>query len=1098
MSKAKAGLLTLLFIVCISVFPEQASAAPATSSTTLSIAPGSSAVAGTAVTLTAAVTQLVGGTAVPLTQGIVVFCNANAAFCEDSSIYGTAQLTSAGTATIRLTLGVGSYSITAEFQGTSSVLASVSGPQPLTVTANASYSSFTSIAASGGVGNYTLTGTVAALGKDLPTGTVLFLDTSNGNSMIGTAGLNPATLGFTLLSAPGSPLTVGQLPQAAVMGDFNNDGKLDLAVLTNTTSEEYGTLVSIQLGNGDGTFQPPVTYPTNGAYSPAMAMGDFNGDGNLDLAFADEVDSTISILFGNGDGTFRSGPVYALGAGISPNFLVAADFNHDGNPDLAVLSFSESIFILLGQGDGTFQLELQPCGTPPCPPLTFPAGPLPIQMALADLNGDGNADLVVVDSGRDTFQGGLSVLLGLGDGTFLTPPLLPLAGTPSALVAADFNRDGFPDIALTSFNQTGVDVLLANGDGTFQPPAAYATSFGTDAIATGDFQGTGQMDLMIADIENAVSLLLNHGDGTGSFQSEILFPAGTQPIGIAVGDLNGDGLPDLAVLDNANNQAIASGTTILLAAQTETAIATGAAVYGTGIHNLAASYSGDAERDAGQSSTVPLAATAQTVSATILTAAPNPAIAGQAITLTATVTPAAAATAGGLVNFYAGAAFLGASALNPSAIATLTTNLPAGVSSLSAVYSGTAALAASTSVGLNVTVNPIQTATTLVVAPNPVSFGQAAILTATVAPAPAGVTAGTVNFYGGTTLLGTSAPNPSGLATFATSNLPSGSSILTAVYSGSAGFAASTSTAVSEMVTPTAIATSTALVASMNPVAIGQSLTLTATVSPVPTGNLPGTVSFYSGSTWLGVETLGGSGAATFTTSNLGVGSDHITAAYSGNEAFGPSTSSAVAETVTTAFTVTAPAASVTLAPGTPATLTIAIPPVGGTFNGVVTLSTFGLPPGATASFNPPTVTPGSAGAQSVLTIQPAAQSASIPAGQMPPRLGGIPGALFSLTIVSLILSSFTVFSFSLNPALNLNPVLCGAGLARNRLPRAFVLACVLTTVGVATSLLTGCGSGGAAAAKTPPAQTDTQYTLTVIGTSGSFQASTTVTVVVQ
>jgi hypothetical protein len=205
-----------------------------------------------------------------------------------------------------------------------------------------------------------------------------------------------------------------------------------------------------------------------------------------------------------------------------------------------------------------------------------------------------------------------------------------------------------------------------------------------------------------------------------------------------------------------------------------------------------------------------------------------------------------------------------------------------------------------------------------------------------------------------------------------------------------------------------------------------------------------------------------------------------------------------VAETVTTAFTVTAPAASVTLAPGTPATLTIAIPPVGGTFNGVVTLSTFGLPPGATASFNPPMVTPGSAGAQSVLTIQPAAQTASIPAGQMPPRLGGIPGALFSLTIVSLILSSFTVFIFSLNPALNLNPVLCGAGLARNRLPRAFVLACVLTTVGVATSLLTGCGSGGAAAAKTPPAQTDTQYTLTVIGTSGSFQASTTVTVVVQ
>jgi hypothetical protein len=169
---------------------------------------------------------------------------------------------------------------------------------------------------------------------------------------------------------------------------------------------------------------------------------------------------------------------------------------------------------------------------------------------------------------------------------------------------------------------------------------------------------------------------------------------------------------------------------------------------------------------------------------------------------------------------------------------------------------------------------------------------------------------------------------------------------------------------------------------------------------------------------------------------------------------------------------------------------------VGGAFNGAVTLSTFGLPPGATASFNPPTVTPGSAGAQSVMTIQPAAQSASIPARQIPARLGAIPGAIFSLTIVSLLISSFAIFS--LNPVLSRNAVLRGAGLVGKPLLRALVLACLLTGVGVTTSLLNGCGGGGRSAAKTPPAQTDSQYTLTVIGTSGTFQASTTVTVVVQ
>jgi hypothetical protein len=133
---------------------------------------------------------------------------------------------------------------------------------------------------------------------------------------------------------------------------------------------------------------------------------------------------------------------------------------------------------------------------------------------------------------------------------------------------------------------------------------------------------------------------------------------------------------------------------------------------------------------------------------------------------------------------------------------------------------------------------------------------------------------------------------------------------------------------------------------------------------------------------------------------------------------------------------------------------------------------------GATASFNPPTVTPGSAGAQSVLTIQLATQAAMTPVGEAPLRRRGFPSALFSL-------------------AISLTTVLFGAGFGRKRLPRAFVLACMLIGAGVATSLFTACGAG-ASATKTPPAQTENNYTITVIGMSGSFQASTTVTLVVQ
>ena len=202
------------------------------------------------------------------------------------------------------------------------------------------------------------------------------------------------------------------------------------------------------------------------------------------------------------------------------------------------------------------------------------------------------------------------------------------------------------------------------------------------------------------------------------------------------------------------------------------------------------------------------------------------------------------------------------------------------------------------------------------------------------------------------------------------------------------------------MTAPTAVVTTATLTVSPNPLADGQPATLTATVTPAPTGSPAGTISFYSGTTLLGTGTLNASGVATFATSSLVPGADSVTAVYPGNAGFAASTSSAVSETVTTAYTVTAPATPVPIAPGGAAIIDITVPPLGGAFDGVVTLSATGLPPGATATFNPPTVTPGSAGAPTVLTIQLATLTASNLSRDISANHGGLLVPLFGLGFV--------------------------------------------------------------------------------------------------
>ena len=829
--KSYFALVVLMAGVC--ALPQMAHGIEVQTTTALTISPAS-VDAGVAATLTAIVMR---GTD-PITRGVVVFCDANATHCEGSAIFGTAQLTSSGTATLKLILGVDTYSIDAIFLGTHGNPTSTSAAHTLTVNGNASYASSTTISEGGSAGNYTLAATVAAFGRPVPSGRVSFLGRSNPNFVAGAAALDPITLGFSLTPAAGLS-AVGYLPYSVAAGDFNNDGKMDLAVPNGNST------VSVLLGNGDGTFQPSAIYNTDPNGTPyTIAIGDFNGDGNIDLVVtnslgglvdcADRNPDTVSILLGNGDGTFQPQHTFAVGFGVQG--VAVGDFNDDGSSDVAVTNnTNNSVSVLLGNGDGTFQ-----------PRLTYAVGNQPSSISTADFNGDGQADLVVSNLGDNT----VSILLGNGDGTFQPQVTYATGNYPVGVAVGDFNGDGNPDLVVANSNDSTVSVLLGKGDGTFRSQVTYATGSYPFGATVGDFNGDGKTDLAIPNfVDSTVNIFLGKGDGT--FRPQLTYAGGNYPVGIAVGDFNGDGLMDVATADHTESSVVR----VLLSEQTETATISGVSVYGQGTHNALASYVGDASHAASQSTTVPLMGVAQ-ITTTRLTASLNPGIAGQLVTFTATVSPAFIGIPSGTVSLHSGAILLGTANVNSSGIATYTTSsLSPGSHSITAVYSGNGDFATSTSSPLIETIKGFTltaTRTTLTASLNSVAAGELVTFTATVKPAPTMAPTGTVKFYAGTVLLRTVAVTDAGVAPFTTASLAPGSHSITAVYSGNADFATSTSAPLIETIKEfTLTATRTTLTASLNSVAAGELVTFTATVKPAPTMAPIGAVSFYAGTVLL-------------------------------------------------------------------------------------------------------------------------------------------------------------------------------------------------------------------------------------------------------
>lgn len=637
--------------------------AAADTSTTLTVTSSGKAVtsvaSGTPVTLTAAVKA--GSTA--LTTGQINFCDATATYCDEIHRVGSAQLTDAETAALTLVPGMGSHSYKAVFAGTNGDAVSSSSAVGLAVTA--STATTTTIAQSGDPGDYTLTATVTGQGLLSPTGTVSFVDTSNSNSVLGSASLSNTNTALSWVNSQ-TPATA-TAPSSVVVGDFNGDGIPDVAV-TNSSSNN----LTILLGNGDGTFTASSSNPSAGTVPFYITSGDFNRDGKTDLVVINVLSDNLTILLGNGDGTFTATASNPPTSG-SPDAVAVADLNGDGIQDLAVADPStNTVTILLDNGDGTF--------TPSA--LAPQTGSNPKSVVAGDFNGDGIPDLAVANYWDNT----VSILLGNGDGTFVPIATASTGYSPNSIAIGDFNGDGKKDLAVANSGASTLTILLGNGDGTFTAASnSPQTGSAPQSVVVGDFNGDGKQDLAVAnEYGNNLTILLGNGDGT--FTSDGTPPTGSSPLSLSVGDFNGDGIPDLIVANYFGNTA-----TVLTSQLTQTAVATANSIspVGTGTHNVDASYPGDSSYKSSVSTAIPLTGTGAQVAPTVTVSLSSSTIsAAQALTATISVSGGSSSPAPtGAVSLTNGS--YSSSATSSAGTASLTIpagSLPIGTDTLTASF----------------------------------------------------------------------------------------------------------------------------------------------------------------------------------------------------------------------------------------------------------------------------------------------------------------------------------------------------------------------------------------------------------------------------
>jgi hypothetical protein len=332
-------------------------------------------------------------------------------------------------------------------------------------------------------------------------------------------------------------------PGDFVVGDFNDDGHVDLAI----ANDDDGS-VSVLLGSGSGTFDVGANLP-GGDGPAAIAAADLNGDGRLDIVVAHSgvTDSgsgpdDIVVFLAQGDGTFRR---LTRPAGVNPQAIALGDFNGDQKPDLATANDGDHVSVFVGKGDGTF-----------ADPVNSPTGaPFSSGISVADFNGDGKLDLTTANSlvGRGRSARSVSVLLGRGDGTFDAPLVSTVGGAqPISPMVGDLNGDGAPDVATPNGDpSTEVSVLLGLGDGHLGPSIEYQTGADPHSLVLADLDWDGHLDIATwndgvggGPVNRGVSVLFGKGDGT--FEPSVNFALANEAgVVRAAADLDGDGKLDL-------------------------------------------------------------------------------------------------------------------------------------------------------------------------------------------------------------------------------------------------------------------------------------------------------------------------------------------------------------------------------------------------------------------------------------------------------------------------------------------------------------------------------------------------------------------------
>ncbi len=692
-------------------------------------------------------------------------------------------------------------------------------------------------------------------------------------------------------------------PGIAIM-DLNGDGKPDLLVSNPCgyyncaiSPTEEGT-VGVLLGNGDGTFQPAVTYGTGGVGAAGIAVADVNGDGKPDLLVINPcgpgwcpynypTEGTVGVLLGNGDGTFQPAVTYPSG-GIGSVWaagIAVADLIGNGKPDVVVANncfyCGGSVTVLLGNGDGTFQ-----------PAVSYDSGGQPNAVAVADVNGDGKPDLVVANTGN------VAVLLGNGDGTFQPAVTYGAGGSGLWVGVADVNGDGKPDLVLANSGSTTVSVLLGNGDGTFQTAVSYGAG-GTNAMwaAVADVNGDGRPDVLVADLcpsrgcgsyefDGLLGVLLNAGNGniptTTSLTSSPNPSAFGQVVNFQASVTSGSGTPIGIVTFLNGSVALGSANLVDGSAAFSTSSLPG------GSDLITASYRGYKDFSASTSNVVTQIVNPAATATSLPTSSLNPSIFGQMVTFAAQVS-SGAGTPTGTVIFYDGSAALGSATLTNGIASFPISSLAVGSHSITAAYQGSGSFIASTSPPLNQVVTPATTTTSLVSSLNPAGLRKLVTYTATVNSQFGGAATGTVTFQdGGTTVATVGVANNQ--AAYGATYKKGGSHAITATYSGDASNLGSTPATLMEYIE--SVASKTVVTTSGSPSHVGQPVTFTATVTSkhgaIPDGEL---VTFYNGKAAIGTGATA-SGMATFTTSSLKVGKHTINATYAGDDTFEPSTGS--------------------------------------------------------------------------------------------------------------------------------------------------------------------------------------------------------------